>query len=208
MRDVHDLQPIIAHRLERRNALAHAVHQYFAAAARDGPQPRSLEISDNLLQRLLKHLAEVDKLARTEAVDVDLRELALHVREQVQIPLLGQLRVMAALHQDLRPAKRERLLDLLVQLVERNDIRVVIFLRAIKGAELAIDVANVGVVDVPIDDIGDDFAAAPVVGAGAGNLASPVGQRAEFFERQMIQPQRLDLVDALSIPDLVQQFVQ
>src|ERR1035437_443900 len=104
MRDVHDRQPVIAHCLEGRNALAHAVHQDLAAAARNGPQARSLEIPDDLLQRLLKDLAEVDELARTEAVDVDLLELALHVCEQVQIPLLGKLRMMPALQQNLRPA--------------------------------------------------------------------------------------------------------
>ena len=208
VRDVHDLQPVVAHRFERRDALAHAVHQDLAAAAGDRPQARRLEIADDLLQRLLKHLAEVDELARAEAVDVDLRELALHVREQVQIPLLGELGVMAALQQNLRPAQRQRLLDLLVQLVQRNDVRVGILLRAIKGAELAIHVADVGVVDVPIDDVGDDLVAAAVVSGGPGELAPPVGQRAEFFERQMIEPQRLGLVDALPIPDLLQQVVQ
>src|ERR1035437_10102832 len=104
MRNVHDLQPIIAHRFERRNTLAHAVHQDFAATARNGSQASRLEIPDDLLQRFLKDLAEVDELARTEAVNVDLLELALHVCEQVQIPLLGKLRMMPALQQNLRPA--------------------------------------------------------------------------------------------------------
>jgi len=92
---------------------------------------------------------------------VKLRELALHVCEQVQIPLLGQFGVMAALQQNLCPAQRERLLDLPVQLVQRNHIGVVILFRAIKGAELAIHVADVGIVDIAIDDVGDDFVAAP-----------------------------------------------
>ena len=156
----------------------------------------------------LKHLAEMDELARAEAVDVDLRELALHVREQVQIPLLGQLGMMAALHQNLRPAQRQRLLDLPVQFVQRDDVGVGILLRAIKGAELAIHIADVGVVDVAINDVGDDLVAAPVVSAGPGELAPPVGQRAQLLQRQMIKPQRLGLVDAPPIPDLLQQFVQ
>ncbi len=116
--------------------------------------------------------------------------------------------MVPALQQNLRPAQRQGLLDLLVQLVQRNDVSVVILLRAIERAELAIHVADVRVVDVPVNDIGDDFVAAPVVGVGAGELAPPVGQRAEFFERQMIKPQRLSLVDALPIPDLLQQVVQ
>ena len=38
---------------------------------------------------------------------------------------------------------------------------IIIFFRAIKRAELAIDVADVGVVDVAIDDVGDDLAPRP-----------------------------------------------
>src|ERR1035441_529784 len=106
MRDVHDLEPVIAHRFEGRDALAHAVHQDLAATAGNGAKAGSFEIPDDLLQRFLEHLPEVDELTRAKAVDVDLRELALHMREQVQIPLLGKLGVMAALHQNLRSVQR------------------------------------------------------------------------------------------------------
>ena len=44
--------------------------------------------------------------------------LLLMCDEQIQIPLLGQLRMMAALHQDLRAAQRDGLLDLAVQFLE------------------------------------------------------------------------------------------
>ena len=50
--------------------------------------------------------------------------------------------------------------------------------------------------------------AAAVVCPGACDLSPPIRKRAELFERQMIQPQRLGLADALTIPDRVQQFVQ
>ena len=103
MRDVHDLQPIVAHRFQRRNALAHPVHQDFAAAARDRTQARRFEVGNDLLQRLAENLAEMDELARAEAVDVDLRKLTLYMREQVQIPLLGELGMVPALQQNLRP---------------------------------------------------------------------------------------------------------
>ena len=51
---------------------------------------------------------------------------AFDVREQIEIPLLGQFRVMPALHQNLRAAERDGLLDFLVHLIERDDVGVVI----------------------------------------------------------------------------------
>ena len=121
---------------------------------------------------------------------------------------LRQLGMMPALQQNLRAAQRERLLDLPVHLVERDDVGVGVLLGAVERAELAIDVADVRVVDVAVNDVGDDLVAAAVVGAGLGELAAAVGQRAEFFERQVIKPQRLGPVDALAVPDFLQQLVQ
>ena len=45
VRHVHDFEPVVAHRLERRDALAHAVHQDFPAAAGDRAQAGRLEIA-------------------------------------------------------------------------------------------------------------------------------------------------------------------
>ena len=99
---------------------------------------------------------------RAEPVDVDLRKFAFDVREQIEIPLLRQLRMMPALHQNLRAAQRDGLLDLPVHLLERDDIGIVVLFRAVKRAELAIDVADVRVIDVAVDDVGDDLVAAAV----------------------------------------------
>src|SRR5437763_5681692 len=115
--------------------------------------------------------------------------------------------MMAALHEDLGAAERDRFLNLLIDFIERDHIRVVILFRAIKRAELAIDVADVGVVDVAIDDICYDLVAAAVVSIGSGELASAVGQSAEFFEWQSRKAERLLLVDARTIPDFLEQIV-
>ncbi len=63
-------------------------------------------------------------LARTETVNIDLRKLRFDVRQQIQIPLLRQLGMMPALHENLRPAQRNRLLNLPVDLVVRDDVGV------------------------------------------------------------------------------------
>jgi hypothetical protein len=64
----------------------------------------------------------------------------------------------------LHAARRRQLVKFPVELIERNDIMIVVFFGAIKSAELAIDVADVGVIDVAVDDVGDDLVAPPVVG--------------------------------------------
>src|SRR5256885_11905354 len=56
------------------------------------------------------------------------------------------------LFRSLRAAKRDRLLDFLVDLLVRDDVGIVVLLSAVKRAELAIDVADIRVIDVPIND--------------------------------------------------------
>ena len=208
MRHVHHAKPFVAHRLERRDAFAHAVHENLAAAAGNGAQPGLHEIADDLLHRLVEKFLERDELARAEPVDVHLRKLRLHVREQVEIPLLRQLRMMPALHENLRATERDRLLDLPIHLVVRDHIRVGFLLRAIERAELAIDVADVRVVDVAIHDVGDDLVAAPLVSLRLLQLPAMIRQRAKLLQRQPVQAQRLNLVNALAIPDLLQELIQ
>src|SRR5439155_22977650 len=97
MRHVHHFEPVVAHRLERRDAFADTAHEYLAAAAGNRTEARRLEQGNNLLQRQFEHLAEMDELARTETVNVDLRELRFEVVQKIQIPLLGQFGMVPAL---------------------------------------------------------------------------------------------------------------
>ena len=68
------------------------------------PRPAALNSPNDFFERQVEDLAEMNELARAEAVDVDLRKLCFDVREQIEIPLHGQLGMMAALHEDLRAA--------------------------------------------------------------------------------------------------------
>jgi hypothetical protein len=208
VRGVHHTHPLRGTGLERGNAVAHAVHEDFPAATRQRSQPGGHEVPQDRFHRLVEELAEGDDLAGAEAVDVDLRELRLDAREQVQIPLLRQLRVMPALHENLRAAQRHGLLDLAVHLLRRDDVAVGVLLGAVEGAELAIDVADVGVVDVAVNDVGDDLVAASAVGRGAVELAAAVGQRAQLIQGQRVEPPRLGGVNAPAIPDLLEQIVE
>ena len=98
------------------------------------------------------------ELRRAESVDVDVRIFFADVTQQIDIPIERQLRMMPALHQDLHAAGRRQFIEFLIDLLEREHVMIVILFGAIKRAELAVDVADVGVVDVAIDDVGDDLA--------------------------------------------------
>jgi len=111
--------------------------------------------------------------------------------------------MMAALHENLGAPEREGFRDLIVHLGERDHIGVGVLFDAVEGAEFAVNVADVRVIDIAIDIEGDDVVAAPGVGGGFGELAAAVGERAEFLQRQIIEPAGLGLVNALTSPNLL-----
>src|SRR6266576_2520635 len=154
MSDIHHLEPITAHRLERRNPLTDAIDQDLATPTRDGSQAGQFEVSNNLFEGLVEDFTEMNELARTKAVNVYRREFGFDMGKQIEIPLFSQFRMMAALHENLGAAQSDRLLNFSVNFIEGDDIGVVIFFGAVEGAEFAIDIADVGVIDVAVDDVG------------------------------------------------------
>ena len=68
---------------------------------------------------------------------------------------------------------------------------IIIFFRSIKRAELAIDIADVGVVDIAIDNVSDDFAPAAVVTFLLRKIAARIGEGAQFLQRPPIKLQRV-----------------
>ena len=60
-------------------------------------------------------------------------------------------------------------------------------LRPIKSTEFAINIADIGVIDVAIDNVGHDLIAPAIVGQ-ALRLSTPlIRQNAEFLQRETIQ---------------------
>ena len=88
-----------------------------------------------------------------------------------------------------------------------DHVSVRVCLRAVEGAELAIDVADVGVVNIPIDDVGDDLVALPVVSFRLGEFTPTMGQRAEFFEREGMKTTSFIGVYPGAIPDTLKQII-
>ena len=97
-----------------------------------------------------------------------------------------------ALHQNARAAQRDCLVNLFANLFERAHVSVRRARPSIERAEGADDVADVRVVDVSIDDVGDD-----VVGLLA--LANLVGGRADFRDVVRFE-QRRAVVGGQSFP--------
>ena len=65
-----------------------------------------------------------------------------------------------------------------------------IALSAVKRAELAVNVANICVIDVAIDNIRHNLAATSVVALLFGQIAPRICQRAQFLEGKTIELQR------------------
>ena len=101
-------------------------------------------------------------------MDVHVRVLLPHVGEQVEVPVDRERGMMPSLHEDLNAACLGELVELGVHLIVGDDVAVGVLLSPVEGAELAIDVADVGVVDVAVDDVGDDLVSAAAKGLGTG----------------------------------------
>ena len=111
-------------------------------------------------------------------------KLAFIQRNRSSYQPMRQLRVEPALQQDLHAAEVDRLLELLGQLLARQHVALgLVGGRAVEVAELAARDADVRVVDVAIDDVGDDVVgverAAALVGGGAELERGRVGVEAQ-----------------------------
>ena len=80
----------------------------------------------------------------------------LHRAEQILVPLEREIRVVAALQQQLVPADGNRLVDLPEDLLEAEHVAFAVADWPVERAEVAARDADVRVVDVAVDDVGDD----------------------------------------------------
>ena len=78
----------------------------------------------------------------------------------------------------------------MINLFEREHVMIFVAFSAVKCAKFAVNVANIRVIDVAIDDIGHDLAAASVVAFRFGQIAPRICQRAQFLQRKAIKLQR------------------
>src|SRR5215813_13079137 len=178
---LHHLQPLIAVNFQRRNFLSHPIHQNFSAPAWNRSESGLFEFRDHFAQGHPEGLREMLKLGRTESMNVDVWIFFPDVTQQIEIPLERQFRMMPPLHQDLNTTNGRKFVQFLIDLLEREHVMIFIFLRSIKRAELAVNIANVRVIDVSIDDVSDDLTSEPVVTFRLCQIAPRISQRSYFF---------------------------
>jgi hypothetical protein len=83
--------------------------------------------------------------------------------EQVLVPFDLEIGMKSALHEDAGAAEVEGLLDLLKDHFLRQNVAFCVSHGPVEGAKAAILGAEVGVVDIAIDDVGDDSLGVPAL---------------------------------------------
>src|SRR6266536_1839949 len=77
--------------------------------------------------------------------------------KQVLVPLDIKIRMQAALHQHAGAAESDGFVDSFTDLFYRMNVCIRFSGPAIKRAKGADDIADVGIIDVAVDDVGDDI---------------------------------------------------
>src|SRR4030095_15535244 len=121
------------------------------------------------------------KLRRTKPVNIDVRIFFPNVTQKIDVPLEGQFRMMPPLHQNLNTTDGGKFVEFLIDLLEREDVTILILLRSLKCADLAVDIHNVRVIDVSIDDVGDNLASTSGVTFRLCQIAPHIGQRSHLL---------------------------
>jgi len=132
-------------------------------------------------------------------MNVDLRIFRADVRKHLQVEVDAQFWMVASLKKHLHTSLRREFIELLVNLLDTENIMILVPFGSIKRAEFAIDVADVCVVDVAINNVGDNFRTATIVGAVLGSGTAEVSERAEFLQGQLVERPGVILRNPLAI---------
>src|SRR5262245_2333503 len=124
----------------------------------------------------------MNDLGRRERVQLEGRIALLHRTEEIFVPVDWQIRVVAALKKELDAADRNRLVDLLEDLVEAEHVTVSVSHRAVEGAEVTACDADVRVVDIAVDDVRDDSLGMLAGADLVRHAREPVGRRLAIQE--------------------------
>ncbi len=140
-------------------------------------------------------------------MDIDRRKLLADMSEHRQIKIDAKFRMMPSLEQNLNSTNLCQLRQFLVDLLQRQDVMIVILFCAIESTEFAIDVADVGVVDIPINDIRYDFVPASVEGGLLGELTTHIGEGAQLIERKTVKGERILVGNAFATDHAIDDII-
>src|SRR5215207_2189698 len=125
----------------------------------------------------------------------------LHRFEKILVPLDWQVGIVPALQQQLPASELDRLVDLAEDLLEAQDVAVARSNHAVERAEVTAGDTDVGVIDVAVDDIGDDPARMLPGTDPVGELTEQRGRRVQ------VQLGCLAAIDSPSAPYLRRDLV-
>ena len=176
-----DADPVFGAAFEAGDALADVVVEDFCATARDGVESGVAKTGDGGAQVEVGVLGDGEDFRCREAVEPDFGEALLDSGEETFEPVDFQIGMKAALHEDARAAHFLCFGNFLVDFFEVEDVAlfgardVFSFLgeRPVERAESAVFGAEVGVVDVAIDDVGDHAFRMEAATDGVGLEAQP-----------------------------------
>ena len=154
-----DADPVLGAAFEAGDAFADVVVEDLGAAARDGLEAGVAETHDGVAEGEVGVLGDGEDFAGGEAMEPDVGEALADAGEEGFEPVDFEVGMDAALHEDASAAHLFGFGDFGVDGVEVEDVAFGgggAFERPVEGAEGAVLGAEVGVVDVAIDDVADD----------------------------------------------------
>ncbi len=165
MRRAHDLEPLCRRDLVGAEDAPHLVVEDLGGGARQRAEPGILEAAAGSPRRSHSAVAAPCQTSSGENACTWIVGIAsFTARSRSEVPATGESRVDPALQADLGAAALPRLDGAPGDLVDAQKVggaaEVLGELALREGAEAAAEVADVGVVDVPADDVGDAVACA------------------------------------------------
>ena len=187
MRVPHDVEPLVGGGLAVAvQQLADAIDEDLRAAAGNAVEARGNQPLDDFRHRQLRRARNVQHLRRRQRVQLEIGKPLLHRPEQIFVPRERQVGIVPALQQQLHAAQRARLFDLLEDLVEAEHVAFAVPDLAVERAEVAARHADVGVVDVAVDDVGDEAVRVLPPPHAVGHAAEPIGRRVAIQLQRLV----------------------
>ena len=116
-----------------------------------------LDLLLEITPRRIEEVHELDEFGGAERMNVDIGKFRLDSLKQFDVPLEVEGGIHAALHQDLGAADLHQLPDLVEEGFVIKRVGVVLITCPLERAEDAFGSADIGVVDVAIDDVGSEM---------------------------------------------------
>src|SRR5882672_4598492 len=149
-------QPIFGQAFKTSNLVANFVVENFCAAARDGIESRIAQSGNGVAHVEGAVFGDGENFRRGIAMQMNPWKALLDAAEQLLVPFDFEIGMESTLHQHARAAEFYRLLNLVVDGFEIENVAFLgawSFQRTIESAEGAVLCAEIGVINVAVDDV-------------------------------------------------------